>query len=242
MSTSEALALGLAIAAVLLVAGVVQLIGAIHRRKLDERRPDYEALSRRLGFELQQQRWLFDTHVARLVGTRGDLEILLEIDHSEELSYRRLWIDFPVPLDMGFRIMTEADESVWSRLMSMREIEIGAPSFDPHFLLLARDDERVGRLLDQDVRRMFLDLYNVTEFIAVDDDAMTLLMRGELSDDQMSDFMDTAARLATRLARGADEIHDEDRAERESTGVTSAFTPVPGDIQAVSGASSGGEA
>ncbi len=233
MTGSEALALGIAIVAVLLVAGVVQLIGVIHRRRLDERRPDYDELSTRLGFELQQQRWMFDTHVARFIGSRGDLEILLEIDHSERLAYQRVWIEFPVPLDLGFRMMTEAEESIWSRLIRMREVEIGAPSFDPHFLLLARDEERISKLLDEDLRRNLLELVQTTEFIAVDDDAMTLLVGGEIEIEGTSRTIDLAAQAAMRMIRNADAIHDAERNEAEADHVTTAFTPIPGALKAV---------
>lgn len=233
MSSSELLALALAALVVVVVAGAVQLVGVIGRRRLISRRPDYGNLASRLGFELKHQRWVFSTHVTRLVGTRGDLEFVLELDHSEELAYMRLWVEFPMPLDIGFRVVTESDESMWSRVVRMREVEIGAPTFDPHFVLLARDEERITRLLDHDIRRMMLELYHDTEFLTVDDDAMTLLVSKELSEDEVARFVDLSAQLALRLSRGADGIHESERAETAAASITSAFTPMPGDIKAI---------
>lgn len=235
MSNSELLALGLAALVVVVVAGTIQLVGAINRRRLDARRPTYDGLSSRLGFDLSHQRWVFETHVTRLRGSRGDLDITLELDHSEDLAYTRIWVNFPVPLDIGFRLVTESEESLWSRIIRMRELEIGSSVFDPHFVLLGRDEERLKRLLDQDVRRMMLDLFHDTEFIAIDDDAMTLLASGEKDEDWVARFVDLSVQLALRLARGADRIHSEDRAGGEEASRTSAFTPVPGDIEAVEG-------
>jgi len=224
------------VAAAAFVAIFATLIGLVvwfNRRRLRRAQEDYADFADEVGLTRLSDRWLFDSRLVRVGGLFEGHPVEIEMCQGRTRAYTRLEVDYPEPLGLGLRIQVEDDEGIWTRLMRLKEVEIGVPSFDPHFILLSRDEERLKSLLGMDLRRMLLDLKYAAADVRIGDDGLYVLLEEAGPPDTLVRVLELSSRLATGLYRRAEEITRSEEREAQEASSSGAFTPLPGTLTAI---------
>lgn len=215
-----------------LVLGVltVQVVNFITRRRW-RTHEQYPFLADELGLERAQDRFLIDTRIQRYRGTRHGRETEVEVGAGSQGVYVRVDYHFQRTVDFGVRISSEHEDGFTTRLLRLREIEVGHKGFDSQFILLSRDEDRLHELLDHDIRRMLLALREDVRDLRLNDDGLHLQVLGALGKDELKALIDRGAELASNVFRRTERIMEE--RQKEQTATTEAFAPVTGTLPAV---------
>ena len=214
-----------------IVAGVlaVQVMNWMTRRKW-RAHEQYPILAAELGFERTRDRFLIDTRIQRYHGRRHGWPTEIEVGAGPQGVYLRVDYEFERTVDLGMRISSEHEDGFMTRVMRLREIEVGHELFDSQFILLSRDEERLRDLLDKDVRHMLLDLGGSVRDLRLNDDGLHLQIMGELDDEQVRRLIDRGAQLASAVFARAEKLQQQRREEQNASDV---FSPVTGTHQAI---------
>ncbi len=181
------------------------------------------------GFQRISDRWLIDSRIVRYRGTRLGANVRVESGAGPSRIFARVDIDFPTEIPLGVRISSEHDEGLLTRVMRLREVEIGMRRFDTQFILLTRNEDRLKTLLDRSLREMLMRLRENARDMRVDEEGVHFNISGEVSGDEFLGLLDDASRVAQATYSRATAILDEEREAADS----SVFTPVPGALKAV---------
>lgn len=219
-------------AAALIVIGIaaewiVSWLGRRQRAAVDR----YDFLSHAYGFELVSDRFVADHRILRYSGQFRGTDCHVEIGFGPGVEYGRIDFEFERALPIGLRISSEHEESAVTRVMRLREMNIGLHHFDSQFLLLARNEERAKQLLDHDVRRMLVSLRSRATDVRLDDVGLNMLSAGSVQPEPFGSLLEEGAQLTSYLFRLAEDTLAEEARVAEAS--LPAFTPIPGTLHAV---------
>ncbi len=207
----------------------VQLVNALARRRW-RAHDQYPFLVSELGFERTQDRFLVDTRIQRYAGNHRGRQVEIEVGSGSHGVYLRLDFEFEKHIDLGLRVSSESEDGFGSRLLRLKELEIGHQHFDSQFILLCRDETRLKELLDPDVRRMLLDLNTRVRELRLNDNGLHLQLFGAIEDDVVRTTIDLGVQLAGAVYVRASELQEQRREEIAASGT---FAPVTGSMAAI---------
>lgn len=190
------------------------------------------AFLREEGFEPLSDRWLIDTRIVRYTGRRHGLLVRVESGSGPSRTYARAAVEFPSGVPIGVRISSEHDEGLLTRVLRLREVEIGLHHFDSQFILLSRDEERLKSLLEPEMRQMLMSLRERVRDVRLDEDGVHINVSGQVSPGDFLQLIDDAVRLGRDAHSKAVEILSD---ERDASSESSVFTPIPGALEAIEG-------
>ena len=215
--------LSLVLFAVLVVAVVARKVTNWFTRRKWTDHEELEFLVSDLGLTRTADRFLHDTRIVRYAGVKQGCQTLVESGVGPGTKYCRIDFSFRREVPLGVRISSEREEGLLTRVMRMREIEIGLRHFDDQFILLSRSEERLKELLDHDLRGMLIGLRTRVRDVRLNDRGLHLQLFGAFEKDDFIDIFREGAELASRAFKRAEGINESADDGVESS---SAFIPV----------------
>lgn len=206
----------------LLIGGVVcaLVLGFLQVRRVRNRRwakhEQYPELSTALGLSVRSDRFLVDARVMRFEGTRHGRAIELEVGAGAQGVYVRMQFPFEHAVDLGVRVSVEQDDNPLTRVMRLREMEVGHEAFDSQFILLARSADRLQEVLNEPIRAALAGLRGQVRDLRLDESGLALLVTTALAKEELYSVIEEGARVTQLIFDRAEELAEARRQQQES--------------------------
>lgn len=199
---------------VALAGGIVWLMSVLWRRYYSvdmsaalgegEQQELVEVL-RALGFGELRVRPLFRSRALWAQIERPQLTLEIELCDGAWRDYTRLHCSFTRPLNQGFQLLCEEGAGAMGWVLSFHEVELEDEELDERFILLARDDERLGELIRSPLRQEMIRLRDLVEDFQLTDQGLFLFVSYVAREQALRELIKAALYLSDDLIRWAQE-------------------------------------
>lgn len=163
-------------------------------------------VGRALGLETFYEEELFGQKVRILEGEFKEMHVELEINRSPRDLFCRITIEFPHPLAQDLHVYSDNRSSFVTWLRRMREQKTGDEEFDDEFIVLTRNAERTGQILNPATRYQLLRLAMEVERLRLDDNSLFIFSSETLDDDSIKSLLKKSLEIGDRLLAMAKEM------------------------------------